>query len=102
MGEYNEVSGKLGGIEATQTHILRSVNTIESLVKDVVEKTILHGSSIEAAHKRLDRIEPKLETLEEVEDKRQGAWTVIVWVAGVIGTVMGFLGSYLSKFMGFH
>lgn len=100
MTQIDEVSNKLGGIEATQSHILRSVNTIESLIKDISSTSILHGSSIDAAHKRLDRIEPKVDTLEETEDKRQGAWAVIVWVAGLVGTAFGVLGGYIAKWIG--
>lgn len=100
MAQIDEFSGRLGGMEATQSHILRSVNTIESLIKDVSEKSILHGSSIEAAHKRLDKVEPKIENLQETEDKRKGAWAVIVWIAGFVGTIMGLIGGYIAKFLG--
>lgn len=100
VGQIDEFSSKLGGIESTISHILRSVNTTESLIKDVSDRAILHGSAIDAAHKRIDKIEPKVDTLEETEDKRQGAWAVIVWVAGAVGTVMGIIGGYVAKLIG--
>jgi len=100
VGEYNEVSGKLGGLEKSIEHILRSVNTTESLIKDITGTSILHGSKIDAAHTRLDKIEPKVDTLEETEDKRKGAWAVIVWVAGAVGSIMGVVGGYVAKVLG--
>lgn len=100
MAEIHDVSQKLGGLEATQTLILKSVNTIETLFKDVSDKVVLHGASLEAAHKRLDRVEPKVDTLEQTEDKRKGAWAVIVWIAGLVGSAFGVFGAYLAKIIG--
>lgn len=97
MVQIDELSQKIGSIEATQGHILKSMHTIETLFKDIGEKVILHGSSVEAAHKRLDKLEPKVDILEQTEDKRQGAWAVVVWVAGIVGTVMGGLGGYVAR-----
>ncbi len=91
MVQIDEVSNKLGGIEATQTHILKSLHTIETLFKDVSDKPVLHGASLDAAHKRLDRIEPVIEEYETNRDKGKGMWYVIcagwTFLSGLLGAV---------------
>ena len=94
MAQIDEVSSKLGGIEATQTHILKSLHVIENIFKDTVEKTIINTSKVDAAHARLDKIDPIIEEYETARDKGKGMWYAIcaLWTA-----VSGFVGAVLSK-----
>lgn len=91
MAQIDEVSSKLGGIEATQGHILKSLHTIESMFKDVSDKTVLHGAAIQSAHTRLDKIEPIIEEYETTRDKGKGMWYVIcagwTFVSGIAGAI---------------
>jgi len=100
MAEIDEVSSKLGGIEATQTLILKSVYTMETLFKDMGEKIVLHGASQDAIHKRLDSIEPRVESLEDLEQRREGAWKTICMLATGAATVFGLCGAWLAKVLG--
>lgn len=94
MGQIDEVSSKLGGIEATQNLILKSLHTIESAYNDTREKTTLHGSSIEAAHKRIDKMEPVLEEYETNRDKGKGMWYLVV---GAWTFLTSGIGAYIAN-----
>lgn len=96
MAQIDEVSSKLGGIEATQTHILKSLHVIENIFKDTVEKTIINTSKVDAAHTRLDKIEPVIEEYETNRDKGKGMWYVI---AAAWTMITGGLGGYIAKIL---
>lgn len=88
MPQLDEVSSKLGGIEATQNHILKSVHAIETMFKDVGDKVVLHGASIDAAHKRLDKLEPIVDGHESKMDESKGGVKVMVWAASGISFIV--------------
>jgi len=100
VAEYDDLSGKVGGLEATTSHILRSVNTIEGMMQSMVEKTILYSAANEASHKRLDSLEPRVEMLEDTEQQRAGAWKTLCILGGSIATIGGLVGGWLAKVLG--
>ena len=100
MGQIDEVSSKLGGIEETQKLILRSLHTIESAYNDMREKVILHGASNEAMWKIIDNHGPRIESLEDTEHQRLGAWKLLCMIGTAIAAVGGFIGAWLSKILG--
>lgn len=100
MADIKDVDYKLGSIEATQTLILKSLHTIEDAYKETREKVILHGAAGEAMWKRLDNHEPRIESLEDTEQQRQGAWKILCILGTAIAAIGGFIGAWLSKVLG--
>jgi hypothetical protein len=95
MPQYDEVSSKLGGIEATQTLILKSLHTIEDAYKETRDKTTLHGASLETLWKWKDETaQPLLDEYETTRDKGKGMWYVICagWTF-----LSGLAGAWASK-----
>lgn len=94
MAQIDEVSSKLGGIEATQAHILKSIHAIERIFKDTSEKTIVNTAKIDAARARLDRLEPIVQDYQTARDKGKGMLYVLstLWAA-----VVGFVSFVISK-----
>lgn len=94
MAQYDDLSGRIGGLEATSSHILRSVNTIETFMSNHLEKAIRTEAKVDAANKRLDVIEPIIEEYESNRDKGKGMWYVIcaAWTF-----LSGIMGAWASK-----
>lgn len=97
MGDIDQVSNKLGGIEATQSLILKSLHTIEDAYKETRDKTTLHSASLETLWKWKDETaQPILNEYETNRDKGKGMWYVIAagWTM-----LTGGLGGYISKIL---
>jgi hypothetical protein len=107
VAEYDDVSGKLGGLEATTSGILRSVNVIESAVKTLTEKSILGEASNLAIHARIDferkereeilkdmeTMKPKIEWLEKIVGRA-------LWVGTGIVSIITIALNYIPQILG--
>lgn len=97
MGEIDQVSNKLGGLDAKVELVLKSLHTIEGAYKETRDKTTLHGASLETLWKWKDETaQPLLDEYETNRDKGKGMWYVI---AAAWTMITGGIGGYLAKIL---
>jgi len=56
-----------------------------------------HGARLDHLERRLDRQDQMLMELLALANKAKGGWAVMVGVAGIAGTVGGFVGRLIGK-----
>lgn len=92
-GEKIDVlSQVLGAIQADIKHLLGTTTSINDKVEKLQEQAVEQRLISDAAHKRIDKIGPKVEEHERLKNKGIG-------VLAAVGTTFGVVGAFISKLL---
>ena len=91
--DIDEISLRLGNIQADLAHIRRNTELTESKVTKISEQSIRHEASVKSAHKRLDafkehleeEIKPHIDDYKNTKQRGIGATAVLGGFFGLIG-----------------
>ena len=89
-----DISEFMGEIKTHIVHIREKVDVMDDKVNNLSEESIKQRIHIDAAHKRLDKIVPIVESHESVKNKGFG-------IIATIGSITGAIGFFVSKLIGF-
>lgn len=100
VGNIDEISQALGAIQSSITTLvdghkdtMDKLSVINDKVSTQTTNQILDKAQIEAAHKRLDLIEPKVDSHDE-------KFRFIAWLVTGLSVFIGFIVQYLLPFFG--
>lgn len=102
MGQIDEISRALGSIESSISNLVndhKETRDLQIVMNDKLNTlagaTTLQQAQIDAAHARLDKIQPMVEGHEN--KFKFGAW-LIAGIAGVVTFLVNVVPSFLGRF----
>lgn len=92
-GEVDQISIAIGRLEAVGETLTDAVEKIRGALTDIVVTQHSHGE-------RLDKIEPRVDTIHEHHTGRAAVWNFLKAVPyGVIGGAIPYAASYMKSLM---
>lgn len=82
MTDINETMGE---IKTHIVHIREKVDVMDDKVNNLNNESIKQRIHIDAAHKRIDELQPIIESHEKIKNKGLGIFAFLGFIAGSIG-----------------
>lgn len=97
MSNIDELSHRLGVIQSDIEHIKTHTTNIESKLDQSHELAIENKSANKAAHKRLDEIQPHVESYKRMEQRGIGLIAVLAFIVTLIGNgILKVIGAFVN------
>ena len=93
MTDLDKLSTTIGGMASDIRHLVKSVDNMNEKVEDIEKAHIENELATKAAHKRLDKVVPKVHEHEAIKNKGLG-------IMAAVGVFFGLLGSIFGKMIG--